>query len=336
MKSAPLLSLAIAALACIPFDSLAAEALPVPSAAEAVPRGLQYLTEKGNDWMEDRKCASCHHLPMMIWSLREAGATGFAIDEKAFAKALAWAFDPKRDGDTFSTSKEAGGDYVREAAALLALSAAGTGQAPPAWSAKMIANAISSQDATGSWTQFPRNTRPPISPGAGTDLTLFVATALAVQPSLKTDPTAGTALEKALQWVASQPPNDETQPHALRLLLDFTLSRPPNQPSIAWLRDRQQADGGWSQFPDTPSDAYATGQAVCALRAADVPPTDPAIQRALVFLLGTQVADGSWRMTSRPTTSSKTGASNLEPITYAATAWAVMALARSGISPPPP
>ena len=48
------------------------------------------------------------------------------------------------------------------------------------------------------------------------------------------------------------------------------------------------------------SDAYATGQAIVALReAAALPPNDPAIQRAVKFLLAHQYKDGSWFVATR-------------------------------------
>ena len=34
--------------------------------------GLRNLTSEGRAWIEDRKCASCHHVPMMVWALAEA------------------------------------------------------------------------------------------------------------------------------------------------------------------------------------------------------------------------------------------------------------------------
>ena len=50
--------------------------------------------------------------------------------------------------------------------------------------------------------------------------------------------------------------------------------------------------------------------------------------KARAFLLKTQKPDGSWPMTSRPPNSGKGkgGAGNLEPITVAGSAWAVLGL----------
>ncbi len=101
------------------------------------------------------------------------------------------------------------------------------------------------------------------------------------------------------------------------------------QPLVKQLLDAQTPNGGWSQTKDMPSDAYATGQTFYALTEAGLSPQAPPLQKAAAFLIKTQRADGSWPMTSRPRKPDDTGAKNTDPITYAATAWATIALARS-------
>jgi ankyrin repeat protein len=62
----------------------------------------------------------------------------------------------------------------------------------------------------------------------------------------------------------------------------------------------QREDGGWSQLAGRPSDAYATGEVLVALReAGGIATTDPVYVRGLRFLLRTQAADGSWHVVSR-------------------------------------
>ena len=62
----------------------------------------------------------------------------------------------------------------------------------------------------------------------------------------------------------------------------------------------QRQDGGWGQTHERDSDAYATGSALVMLHQAGGLPSDsPVYQRALGFLVGTQQADGSWRVRSR-------------------------------------
>jgi len=81
------------------------------------------------------------------------------------------------------------------------------------------------------------------------------------------------------------------------------------------------------------SDAYATGQALVALRESGVlPPADPAIRRGVEYLLRTQFADGSWFVKSRAVPIQVYFESGFphgadQWISAAATAWAVSALA---------
>ncbi|HYL99587.1 MAG TPA: hypothetical protein VEZ90_11585 [Blastocatellia bacterium] len=54
------------------------------------------------------------------------------------------------------------------------------------------------------------------------------------------------------------------------------------------------------QLPSLASDAYATGQALVALRQSGVlRAEDPASKRGIQFLLKTQLEDGSWYIGSR-------------------------------------
>jgi hypothetical protein len=62
----------------------------------------------------------------------------------------------------------------------------------------------------------------------------------------------------------------------------------------------QRTDGGWAQLPTLSSDAYATGQALVALRESGaITANDPAYKRGAQFLLDTQFADGSWYVKTR-------------------------------------
>jgi len=91
----------------------------------------------------------------------------------------------------------------------------------------------------------------------------------------------------------------------------------------------QNADGGWSQTVEMPSDAYATGQTLYSLSLAGVDRTRPEVQRANSFLVGTQRQDGSWPMTHRETPERK-ASSNTIPIVYFGSAWGTLGLIRMG------
>ena len=96
------------------------------------------------------------------------------------------------------------------------------------------------------------------------------------------------------------------------------------------LLNEQRHDGGWGQITSLASDAYATGQAMVALRENGVVDAS-AYQRGVRFLLNTQFEDGSWFVRSRaipfqPYFESGFPYGGDQWISAAATNWAAMAL----------
>jgi len=97
--------------------------------------------------------------------------------------------------------------------------------------------------------------------------------------------------------------------------------------------EAQLPSGGWSQTPGRAADAYATGQALTALRASGVSPQNRAFTEGVRFLVGTQLADGSWRVSTRRVVSGLPHFETGYPhgidqfISYAGASWATTALA---------
>jgi hypothetical protein len=98
----------------------------------------------------------------------------------------------------------------------------------------------------------------------------------------------------------------------------------------------QHADGGWSQLDSLKSDAYATGQSLYALnQSGQLNVTETAYQKAIAFLLKTQLADGSWHVKTRsypfvPYISSGFPHGDDQFISAAGTNWAIIALMIAG------
>jgi squalene cyclase len=142
------------------------------------------------------------------------------------------------------------------------------------------------------------------------------------------------ALARGLAWLETAKAKS-TEDHAFLLLgLHWAGGRTPAIRAAAGaLAALQRADGGWGQIPTSPSDAYATGQALTALaESGALKPSDPAYERGLRFLLGTQLVDGSWYVRSRAVPvqpyfdgTFPHGADQF--ISAAASNWATMALA---------
>jgi hypothetical protein len=185
------------------------------------------------------------------------------------------------------------------------------------------------QTENGSWSAWPE-TRPPIFGNSDESLTALAT--LAVLPAAAAgDAAAKTARDQGVKWLVETKTDDDPQSIALRLVLWIRLGRPAEecQPLARRIRDRQNADGGWSQAKGMGSDAWATGQALYALAHAGIKPDETAMARGRAFLIKTQREDGSWPMTSRPTTTGGKASTSLIPITGAGSAWAILGLLRS-------
>src|ERR1700716_556349 len=57
---------------------------------DAVSRSLPLLEKEGVAWMKDRRCMSCHHVPLMLWSHRSAQAHGFRANSEKLLEAEGW------------------------------------------------------------------------------------------------------------------------------------------------------------------------------------------------------------------------------------------------------
>jgi squalene-hopene/tetraprenyl-beta-curcumene cyclase len=301
---------------------------------QAVAGGLDYLTDLGVTWKAERQCASCHHVPVMLWALGEARGAGFAVDETVAAEFASWSLATDGAAKVIAAEGSPGAAVYSLAAVYttLGVSARSDADADPATRdglGRMAAHIVSRQQADGSWAG--PDGRPPLFDKPEV-ITLLSALALS-SPALRDDPAQpqyAAARDKALAWLVANPTNGEHQSLVLRLLAKVATSTTSDElrPLVDDLLARQNADGGWRQTPDMRSDAFATGQSLYALRAAGIPADDAAIRAGAAFLINSQSADGSWPMTSRPLPSTGASGANLAPITYSGTAWGVIGLAR--------
>ncbi len=94
-----------------------------------------------------------------------------------------------------------------------------------------------------------------------------------------------------------------------------TRSEPASTRLQQMLLSRQNKDGGWSLNGDG-SDAFATGQAIYALKVAGFSDGDPALAKAISYLLSKQSPDGAWRTAKSGQNGSEKGE----------TMWAVLGL----------
>jgi hypothetical protein len=298
----------------------------------AIDRGLAFLVKDALAWKTKHNCVSCHHASLVIWSMREAKQRGHAVDGAVLAELTKWVAQ-SGDGKTGVARPASAAKALNAKAVHFALALAAD-PAPDSVSQdgmKLVLKTVETdQTENGSWVAWPE-TRPPIFGNSDDSMTALAT--LAVLPAAAAgDNLAKAVREKGVQWLAKTKTDDDPQSIAMRLVLWRRLGRPAEEwkPLVERIQQRQNADGGWSQAKDMPSDAWATGQALYALAHAGIAPGEPVIARAHAFLIKTQRSDGSWPMTSRPTKPGGPGSKSLIPITGAGTAWAVIGLARSG------
>jgi hypothetical protein len=296
-----------------------------------IDRGLDFLARDAMAWKKEHNCVSCHHAALVIWSMHEAKRRGHAVDEPVLAELTKWVAG-SGDGK-FGIARPAAAPKALSPKAVWFALALGAIPEPDTVSREgmklLLKTVKSEQTEDGSWSAWPE-TRPPIMGNSGESMTALATLALMLAADTG-DSSARAARDKGLRWLAEAKSDDDPQSIAVRLVLCRRLGRPAEEwePLVRRIKERQNADGGWSQAKDMASDAWATGQALYALAHAGIKSDEPVIARARAFLIRTQRDDGSWAMTSRPVKRGGEGCKSLIPITGAGSAWAVLGLVRS-------
>ncbi len=309
---------------------LSAVPAPAPSPVSAadprklVERSLPFLEKEGVAWLEKNKCATCHHIPMMVWTHHEAKKHGFRVNESAVRKLESAALAQYLGHPTMQPTGQDKNFFEKPfGPGTLYLSLALAANPTPGREAaqgldRFRANFRKHQNANGSWTT--KQNTPPLVDGADV-MTPLILLALGDDVAARSP----QAWAKALAWLKETPTRAETQPLVMRTLV---AARAGDRAEVArlvtLLRTRQQANGGWSQKPDLATDALATGQALYGLAAAGAAPNDPAVRRARGFLATTQRPDGSWLVQPR---NLKYG--HPPVISYVGTGWATLGLLRT-------
>ncbi len=342
-------SLGLAFLLACCISRLAVGEEPIaPSSAtpeqveQAVERAIGYLQKESATWLSTRKCAACHHAPLPLWALGQADRQGYAIDNKYLTetfesllgsndKLLATRIfpNPADPPDPRPQGRGLNMGLPMLAVAARSLPSLTEGQKQ---SLQLIGDEIiKKQQPDGSWEFFATLRRPPINEGQTTDVA-WIIMALEDLSGPEAPAPQRAALEKAIAWLDAAKLSDLHQEKVLKLLLAARAgkSRGELQPMIDELLSLQRADGGWSQtVPEPRSDAFATGQTIYVLSLAGYTAEQPAIRRAIDFLIATQTPEGSWPMLSRSTPNGEPGSAKLlTPITCAASSWAVLGLTR--------
>jgi ankyrin repeat protein len=285
-----------AAAAPTPPASILRVANSTPQAAIA--KSIALLQQSGTEFFKESGCVACHHQNFTAMAVGAARRKGIRVDEAAAAEHLKvvkaqWTgaqefllqrLDPPGAADTL--------DYSLFGLAAVEYPA-------DAMTDAMVANVAQEQQPNGSWS-VGGVARSPLEEG------MFARTAMAIRMLQHYGPPGLQAefdkrLAKARDFLLEAQPRT-TDDWAMQLLgLKWSgASAEKTSAAAQGLLHLQRKDGGWAGNPNLESDAYATGEALCALHeSGTLKAGDARYQHSAAFLLRTQQADGSWHVKSR-------------------------------------
>lgn len=296
----------------------------------AVEKSAALLTASAPRFFEKTGCVGCHHHMLTGMLMSIARDRGFHVDEKAAAEQVRLLVARRMsDREPTLVARNKGGYPMIDSLFLVSLAI----QKHPAdaLTDADVHSLLNAQREDGSWQGVDR--RPPLQYSPASDTAYAVR---AIQQYALPGRHAETAarVERARKWLIDFEPS-YTEERAMQLLgiVWAHAERHVIKKYGEQLLAEQRADGGWSQRPEFPSDAYATGETLYALHEAGiVPASSAAYQRGVKFLLDTQFEDGSWHVVSRavkfqPYFESGFPHHHDQWISSAGTAWAAIALA---------
>jgi ankyrin repeat protein len=262
----------------------------------AVARSVPLLQRSGIDFYNRGGCVSCHHNLLTTMTVATARARGLRVDEGAARRELAMLADTMEAGSDATlqgASVPGNGGATTTGYLLLALAAAG--YSPDARTDELVRYLRLTQLPGGHWRSA---IRPPSESGE------ITATAVSLR-GLHLYGRAGNKAEQeaivaAKSWLEDSVPQN-TEDRVFRLLGLRWADAPSSlvESARSDLLATQAADGGWGQVHWLGSDAYATGSALVALAQAGLDTGSAPYRRGVEYLLKTQLADGSWRVTTR-------------------------------------
>jgi ankyrin repeat protein/cytochrome c551/c552 len=296
----------------------------------AIERSLPLLQDGGVAFVKQTGCVSCHHNTIVSMAVASARANGFAVNDATarLQTSLVGAYVASWRDRTLQNIPIAG---AADTISYLLLGLAADNYAPDAATDAQAIWLKRRQAPDGRWAI--NTIRPPIE---SNDIQVTAVSMRALQvfapPSQRAE--YAKAVDRARAWLTTAPAN-ATEEHAFRLL-GLSWAGASTEILTRAARDLlagQRDDGGWAQLAEMPSDAYATGQALFALRESRaVAADDRAYRRGLEFLLRTQIEDGSWPVETRSVPIQAYFESGFpygvnQWISAAATGWATAALA---------
>jgi len=316
------------------------------TAADAIQRALPSLTRTAENsaatfarHASHQRCISCHQQQLPLAALGLARSRQFTTDREVARHQLELL---KRDLADPEIAMQ--GVMLPDPAIFagyVAMDLLGEGEPASHLTDAMVHMLVTIQHPDGHWSRY--IPRPPIQ---ASDITA-TASALHMIESYGISSRRRemeSSAQRARAWlVNARAETNEERAHQLLGLAWAGGDADALQALAKQLVQQQRADGGWAQLAGLESDAYGTGQSLHALmEGARFAPGHPAVRRGLDFLRRTQLADGTWHVSSRTHTFQPPMDSGFPHgrdgwISAAGTSWAVMALAESldPAQPPP-
>ena len=272
---------------------------PPRTPREAVLRSLPLLQRTDAVFLEKSGCVSCHHNSLTAHTVALARANGLPVEEGAAASHKA-RMPPFLAGWRESTLRGFGIPGQQDTVGYVLYGLIGA-RVPADPSTDALAYYLKGlQMADGRW-RLAAN-RPPMESSE------IQVTAVAMRALQEYAPPARraeyhAAVAEAGRWLAAARATS-TEDRAFQLLGlawaggDRSLVARLAQELVA----EQRPDGGWAPIARSgmAADPYATGQALTALReSGGLQVGDEAYVRGVRYLMGTQLADGSWFVKSR-------------------------------------
>ncbi|MEC8652486.1 MAG: hypothetical protein VXY92_07970 [Planctomycetota bacterium] len=310
------------------------------AAAFSLDKAVAFMDDAAISWSAKRGCVTCHTNGLYLIA---RSTTADFRRAAAFRETRKFASSYLKDyvsGGKSRRGRRGAVEGLVATASFLAISDMAINRRLSAATREGLDYIWKMQSEEGAWSEWLKCRWPPYEVDDHFGATLS-AVALGKTPSsYRRRKTTRAAEQKLRSYLGAHPPaNLHHKGMMLWVAANLEDVVTPEQRDrwIRELREHQRDDGGWRlsdlgddqwRRPDDeasqlPSDAYATGFAVFALRQGGVTATDAAIQRGLLWLRGQQRESGRWFVRS-PRRDGK------HYISHAATQFAVMAFVSCG------
>ncbi len=301
----------------------------VPGTWKRTPRqaaqvGLEWLQSSALEWQGKHKCYGCHVQAQAMVAMAIGRDNEYVVSKTAYNKLLSGISSFQNKNGTWHNGAYA--SSTQFGAIALATAHLRGGEGRNQHLLKSIRYLLKIQDKNGR-IALKRNIRP-IEQGdflsTANSRAAFTIAAKLAAPDEAAKIRNGE--KKALAWLAKAKPVTN-QDMAMRIL-GLATTNPKDRAGIAGilaaargqLLKSQLKDGGWAELKKMKSNAFATGQALYALRMAGQSIASEPFQRGVEWLLVNQLWTGAWpQMNSQRRKGTQ----------YAATMWPVVALVGS-------